>query len=111
MCPNVDLTNTVAPEETRFTSSKLLLDRILWLVIASLIDFQIAILTYMVVHLKQPLSLAKYLKLKSMHVNTRHNDQFLQLLWVSTNTYGCGAFSFTVPSVWNILPDNICNHH
>ena len=36
-----------------------------------------ATLTYILVHMKQPLSLAKYLKFKSMHVNTHLHDQLL----------------------------------
>ena len=52
--------------------------------------------------MQQPSSLAKHLKLKSMHLNTRNNDQLLlQHPSVGTNSYGTCAFSYTVPSVWN----------
>ena len=55
----------VVTKSTRFTSSKPLLKRLHWLPIASRIDFKIATLTYKAVHLKQPPSLAKHLKLKN----------------------------------------------
>ena len=49
-------------------------------------------LTYKAVHLKQPPSLAKHLKLKFMHLNTPHNDLLLlQHPWVGTNSYGLRA--------------------
>ena len=67
----------VVNKSTRFTSSKPLLKRLHWLPIASGIDFKISTLTYKAVHLKQPPSLAKHLKLKSMHPNTRKNDKLL----------------------------------
>ena len=54
-----------------------MLDRFHWLPIASGIDLKIDTWTYKVVHLKQPLSLAKHLKLKFMHFTTRNNDQLL----------------------------------
>ena len=73
-------------------------------------DFKIATLTYKAVHFKQPPSLAKLLKLKSMHYNTRNNDQLLlQHLPVGTNSYGRHAFSYTVPTVWNRIPHSIHN--
>ena len=60
--------------------------------------------------MKQPPSFAKHLKFKSMHLNTRNNDQLLlQHPPVGTNSYGHRAFSYTVPSVWNKVPDYICN--
>ena len=50
-------------------------------------------------------SLAKHLKLKSMHLNTRNNDQqLLQHPSVGTNSYGRRAFSYTAPTVWNKIP-------
>ena len=60
----------VVTKSTRFTSSKPLLKRFHWLPIACHIDFKIATLTYKAVHLKQPPSLAKHIKLKPMHINT-----------------------------------------
>ena len=58
--------------------------------------------------MKQPPSLAKHLKLKSMHLNTQNNDQLLlQHPPVGTNSYGRCAFSYTAPSVWNKVPDYI----
>ena len=81
-----------------------------WLPIASCIDFKIATLTYKVVHLKQPPCLAQHLKLKSMHLNTRNNDQrLLQHPSVGTNSYGRRAFRYTAPTVWNKLPYKIRN--
>ena len=78
--------------------------------VASGIDFKIAILTYKAVHLKQPLCLAQHLKLKSMHLNTRNNDQLLlQHPSVGTNSSGHRAFSYTAPTVWNKLPYQIRN--
>ena len=60
------------------------------------------------VHLKQPPSLAKHLQIKSMHFNTRNNDQLLlQHPPVGTNSYGRRAFSYTAPTVWNKVPDYI----
>ena len=60
--------------------------------------------------MKQPLSLAKHLKLKSMHFNTRNNDELLlQHPPVGTDSYECCAFSYTVPTVWKKVPDYICN--
>ena len=79
-----------------------------WLLIASRIAFKIATLAYKAVHLKQPPSLAKHLKLKSMHLNTRNNDQLLlEHPPVGTNSYGRRAFSYTAPTVWNKLPHKI----
>ena len=76
-------------------STKLLLERLHWLPIASRINFKIATLTYKAVHLKQPPCLAQHLKLKSMHLNTRNNDQLLlQHPSVGTNGYGRRAFSY-----------------
>ena len=98
----------VVTKSTRFTSSKPLLKRLHWLPIASRIDFKIATLTYKAVHLKQPPSLAKHLQIKSMHLNTRNNDQLLlQHPPVGTNSYGRRAFSYTAPTVWNKVPDYI----
>ena len=95
---------------TRFTSSKPLLKRLHWLLLASRIDFKIATLTYKAVHLKQPPSLAKHLKLKSMHFNTGNNDQLLlQHPPVGTNSYGHRAFSYRALTVWNQVPDFIRN--
>ena len=100
----------VVTKSARFTSSKQLLKLLHWLPIASCIDFNIATLTYKVVHLKQPPSLAKHLKLKSMHFNTQNNDQLLlQHPPVGTNSYGRRAFSYTAPTVWNKFPDCIRN--
>ena len=60
--------------------------------------------------MKQPPSLDKHLKLKSMHLNTRNNNQLvLQHPSVGTNSYGRRAFSYTAPSVWNKVPDYIRN--
>ena len=85
-----------------------MLKRLHWLPIASRIDFKIATLTYKAVHLKQPPSLAKLLQIKSMHLNTRNNDQLLlQHPPVGTNSYGRRAFSYTAPTVWNKVPDYI----
>ena len=90
----------VVNESTRFISSKPLLKRLHWLPIASRIDFKIATLTYRAVHLKQLPSLAKQLKLKSMHFYTRNNDQLLlQHPPVGTNSNGRRAFSYTAPTV------------
>ena len=73
-------------------------------------DFKIATLTYKAVHLKQPPFLAQHLKLKSMHLNTRNNDQLLlQHPSVGTNSYRRRAFSYTAPTVWNKLPYKIRN--
>ena len=92
----------VVTKSIRFTSSKPLLKRHHWLPIASRIHFKIVTLTYKAVHLKQPPSLAKHLKLKPMHFNTRNNDQLLlQHPPVGTNSYGRRAFSYTTPTVWN----------
>ena len=98
----------VLTKSTRFTSTKSLLERFHWLPVASRIDFKIATLTYKAVHLKQPPCLAQHLKLKSMHLNTRNNDQLLLLHpSVGTNSYGRRAFSYKVPTVWNKLPYKI----
>ena len=72
---------------------------------------KLAPLTYKAVHFKQAPSLAKHLKLKSTHFNTRNNDQLLlQHPPVGTNSYnGRCAFSYTAPRVWNKLPDDIRN--
>ena len=79
-----------------------MLKRIHWLPIAFSIDFKIATLTYKAVHLKQPLSLAQHLKLKSIHFITRNNDQLLlghiQLILTAI-----------LPTVWNKVPDYIRN--
>ena len=100
----------VVTKSSRFTSTKSLLERLHWLPIASRIDFKIATLTYKAVHLKQPPCLAQHLKLKSMHLNTRNNDQLLlQHPSVGTNSYGRHAFSYTAPTVWNKLPCKIRN--
>ena len=78
----------VVTKSTRFTSTKSLMERLHWLPVASRIDFKIATLSYKAVHLKQPPCLAQHLKLKSMHLNTRINDQLLlqhrSNLWVLT---------------------------
>ena len=67
-------------------------------------------LTYTTVHLKQPPSLAKHLKLKPMYFNTRNSDQLLlQHPPVGTNSYGCRAFSYTAPTVWNKIPEYVRN--
>ena len=87
-----------------------MLDRLHWLPIACFIDFKIATLTYKAVHLKQPPSLAKHLKLKSMHFSIRNNDQLLlQHPLVGTYSCGCRAFCYTASTVWNKIPDNIHN--
>ena len=78
----------------------------IWLLTSSIafrINFKIDTLTYKL-HLKQPQSRAQLLKLKSMHFNTRNNDQMLQHPSVSTNSYGHRAVSYTAPTVWNKLP-------
>ena len=59
--------------------------------------------------MKQPPCLAQHLKLKSMHLNTRNNDQLLQPPSMGTNSYGHRAFSYTAPTVWNKLPHKIRN--
>ena len=90
----------VVNKSTRFTSTKPLLKRLHWLPISSHINFKIATITYQAVHLKQPPSLAKYLKLTSMHFNTRNNDQLLlQHPPVGTNSYGRRAFSYKAHSL------------
>ena len=64
------------------------------------LDFKIVTVTDKAAHLKQPLSLAQNLKLKSMHFNTQNNDQLLfQHPSVGTNSYECPAFSYKVPTV------------
>ena len=64
------------------------------------IDFKIATLSYKAVHLKQMPSVAQHLKLKSIDVNTRHNNQLLlQHLSVNTNSYGRPAFRYISPRV------------
>ena len=45
--------------------------------IASCIDFKNVTLAYNVVIFKQPVSILKHLKLKSIHINTPHNNQLL----------------------------------
>ena len=98
----------VVTKSTRLTSTKSLLEQLHWLLLASRIDFKIATLTDEAVHLKQPLCLAQHLKLKSMHLNTRNNDQLLlQPPSVGTNSYGRRAFSYTAPTVWNKVPHYI----
>ena len=100
----------VVTKSTRFTSTKSLLERLHWLPIASRLDFKIATLTYKAVHLKQSPCLAQHLKLKSMQLKTRNNDQLLlQHPSVGTNSYGRRAFSYTAPIVWNKLPYKIRN--
>ena len=43
-----------------------------------------------------------------MHFKTINNDQLLlQQPPVGTNSYGCRAFSYRAPSVWNKVPDYI----
>ena len=70
----------------------------------------ISTLTYKAVRLKQPPSLAKHLKLKSMHFNTRSSDQLLlQHPPVGTNSYGRHAFSYTAPTVWSKVADYVRN--
>ena len=87
-----------------------MLDRLHWLPIACGIDYKIATLTCKVVHLKQPPSLAKHLKLMSMHFSTRNNDQLLlQHPPVGTHSYGRRTFRFSAPTVWNNLPYDIRN--
>ena len=88
--------------------SKPSLNRLHWLPIASRIDFKIDILTYKAVYLKQPPCLAKRLKFKCVHLNTRNSDQLLLLHpLVGTNSYGRRAFSYTAPTVWNKVSDYI----
>ena len=100
----------VVTKSTRFTGTESLLEQLHWLPIASCIDFKIATLTYKAVHLKQPPCLAQHLKLKSMHLNTRNNDQLLlKHPSVGTNRYGRRAFRYTAPIVWNKLPYKIRN--
>ena len=97
-------------KSTRFTRTKSLLERLIGCQLPSRIDFKIATLTYKAVHLKQPPCLAQHLKLKSMHLNTRNNDQLLlQHPSVGTNSYIRRAFSYTAPTVWNKLPYKIRN--
>ena len=91
-------------KSTRFTSSKPLLKNPHWLPIASRIDFKIATLNYQAVHLKNTSSLAKLLKLKLMHFNTRNNDELLLQHPVGTNSYGRCAFSYIAPTVCNKHP-------
>ena len=77
----------VVTKSNRITSTKLLLEQLHWPPIAYCIDFKIATLTYKEVHLKQDLCLAQHLKLKSMRLNTRNNDQLLlQCCFVATNS-------------------------
>ena len=60
--------------------------------------------------MQQPPCLAQHLKLKSMHLNTRNNDQLLlQHPSVGINSYGRHAFSYTAPTVWNKHPYKIRN--
>ena len=100
----------IVTKSTRFTSSKSLLKPLHWLPIASRINFKIATLTYKAVHLKQSPSLAKYLRLKPMHFNTRNNEPlFLQHPQVGTNSYGHRAFCYTAPTVWSKVPYYIRN--
>ena len=62
------------------------------------------------VRLKQTPCLAQHLKLKSMHLNIRNNDQLLlQHPSVGTNSYGHCAFSYKAQIVWNKLPYKIRN--
>ena len=90
----------VVTKSTWFTSTKSLLECLQWPPIVSLIDFKIATLTYKPVHLKQPPCLAQHLKLKSMYLNTRNNDQLLfQHPSVGTNDYGHHTFSYTAATV------------
>ena len=52
------------------------------------------------------MSLAKRLKLKSMHFSIQNNDQLrLQHPPVDTNSYRHCAFRYTKPTVWNKIPD------
>ena len=45
-----------------------------------------------------------------MHLNTRNNNQrLLQHPKVGTNSYGRSVFSYTAPTVWNKISDNIRN--
>ena len=100
----------VVTKSPRFTSSKPLLDKLHWLPVTSRINFKIATLAYKAVHLHQPPCLHRLLKLKSMPFNTRSNNQLqLQHPPVGSNNYGPRAFSYTAPSVWNIIPFCIRN--
>ena len=90
----------VVMKPTKRTSNKPLLNRLQWLPITSRTDLKTA--------LKQPPSLRKHLKLRSMHFITWNNDKLL--LWhspVGTNCYGCRAFSYTAPTVWNKIAHSI----
>ena len=45
-----------------------------------------------------------------MLFNTRNNDQLLlQHPPLGINSYGRRALNYTAPTVWNKLPDDICN--
>ena len=69
-------------------------DRLYWILITSHKNFKIANFTYQAVHLEQPLSFHKLLKLNFMQVNIRHNDQLLfQHPYVATNSHGHHALS------------------
>ena len=95
----------VVTKSPKFTSSKPLLDKLHWLPVISRINFKVATITYKVLHLQQPPSLHRCLKLKSMPLNTRSNNQLqLQHPPVGSNNYGRRAFSYTAPTVWNMIP-------
>ena len=101
----------VVTQSPKFTSSKPLLEKLHWLPIISRINFKIATLTYKAVHLDQPPSLRKYLKIKRAEANsvkTRYNDGYiLEQPSGGKNKFGCRAFSYTAPAVWNKLPSCI----
>ena len=59
--------------------------------------------------MKQTPGLAQYLKLKSMHLNTRNSDQLPQHPSVGTNSCGRRGLGYMTPIVWYTRPYKIRN--
>ena len=98
----------VVTKTSRFTSSAPLLAKLHWLPVTSRIDFKLACITYKAIHKNQPPSLSESIVIRSSNKNTRNNDHLLlQHPPVGKNNYGCRAFSFTAPSIWNKIPLHI----
>ena len=79
-----------------------------WLPVEKRITYKILLVTYKALNGQAPMYIRQLLSIRSSTRTLRSNSQILlNVPKCRLSTYGCRAFSFTAPFLWNNLPDNV----
>ena len=91
----------------RFCHTTPLLQQLHWLPVRSRIHFKVSLLTYKAVHLHQPPSLAKHLRVRTLDKDLRSQSGPTLHYTPGRAGYGRKTFRFFAPEVWNSIPSQI----